>query len=108
MVMSFIVQPGGETSRMQHYSNSGDTQVVLGATTGAQTVVLEEHALGAARRHSVWSRLRGQRVAMFCLAIILLFVLTALLAPWLAPHDPNLQYDNGLSDSGAPLGSSSQ
>jgi peptide/nickel transport system permease protein len=45
---------------------------------------------------------------MVCLAIIVLFILAALCAPLLAPHDPNFQFDNGLSDSGAPLGSSLQ
>lgn len=69
----------------------------------------EEPALGTTlRQRGTWFRLRRQRVAMLCLAIILLFVLVAVLAPWLAPHEPNFQFDSGLSDAGTPLGSSAQ
>ena len=32
-----------------------------------------------------------------------LIVLAALLAPWLAPHDPNFQFPEGLTLEGAPL-----
>jgi peptide/nickel transport system permease protein len=35
-----------------------------------------------------WRRLRRRRAALFGLAIVLGFVALALLAPWLAPHDP--------------------
>lgn len=34
-------------------------------------------------------RLRRSRTAMFGLAVVLVFVLAAILAPWLMPHDPN-------------------
>ncbi len=45
---------------------------------------------------------------MACLIVIALFVLSALLAPWLAPHDPNFSYENGFSATGTPLGSTRQ
>ncbi|MDR3472923.1 MAG: ABC transporter permease [Devosia sp.] len=38
---------------------------------------------------SVWQRLRYDYVTLFCLALILLIVLSAILAPWIAPYDPN-------------------
>ncbi len=37
---------------------------------------------------SVWQRLRRDRVAMVCGAILLLLVLAAVFAPWVAPADP--------------------
>lgn len=38
---------------------------------------------------SVWNRLRYDYVTLFCLAIIILIILSAILAPWLAPYDPD-------------------
>lgn len=60
----------------------------------------------AIRRYGAWARLRRQRVTMVCLALIVLFVLAAVLAPLLAPHDPNFGYTDGLTMDGQPLGSS--
>jgi ABC-type dipeptide/oligopeptide/nickel transport system permease subunit len=60
------------------------------------------------KRHSTWSRLRRQRVPMVCLAIIVLFVLAAIFAPLLAPHNPNFGYTDGLTLDGRPLGSSAK
>jgi peptide/nickel transport system permease protein len=37
---------------------------------------------------SVWRRLRYDYVTLFCLAVIILIVLSAIFAPWLAPMDP--------------------
>ncbi|MFT4003154.1 MAG: ABC transporter permease [Rhizobium sp.] len=37
---------------------------------------------------SVWQRLRYDYVTLFCLAVIILIVLSAIFAPWLAPMDP--------------------
>ncbi|HEX6014293.1 MAG TPA: dipeptide ABC transporter permease DppC, partial [Geminicoccaceae bacterium] len=42
-------------------------------------------------------------VALFGLAVILLTMATALLAPWLAPYPPDEQFFDGLSLEGAPL-----
>lgn len=38
---------------------------------------------------SVWNRLRYDYVTLFCLLVILLVVLSAIFAPWLAPMDPD-------------------
>jgi len=37
---------------------------------------------------SVWNRLRYDYVTLFCIALIILIVLSAVFAPWLAPMDP--------------------
>ena len=42
-------------------------------------------------------------VALAALAIIVLIVTGALLAPWLAPYDPAEQFFDGLTIEGAPL-----
>jgi peptide/nickel transport system permease protein len=49
-------------------------------------VVLEK--LETAPGSQTWKRLARRGAAMFGLAVVLFFVLIALLAPWLAPHDP--------------------
>ena len=38
---------------------------------------------------SVWQRLRYDYVTLFCVAVILLIVASAVFAPWLAPMDPD-------------------
>jgi peptide/nickel transport system permease protein len=38
---------------------------------------------------SVWNRLRYDYVTLFCLAVLLLIILAAIFAPWLAPFDPD-------------------
>src|SRR5450631_3392384 len=46
------------------------------------------------RRPAAWRRLLRKRLSMASLALILLLAMAALLAPWLAPHDPLLiDYD---------------
>jgi peptide/nickel transport system permease protein len=45
----------------------------------------------------------SNRLAMFGLVLSLTLITVALLGPIVAPHDPIEQYDNGLSDIGAPL-----
>lgn len=54
-----------------------------------------------------WYRLRKNKVAMFGLVVVILIILVAILAPVIAPHDPNHQYMNrGLTAMGAPVGPS--
>ncbi len=57
-------------------------------------------------RNRAWGELR--RNPSFWLAACLIggVMLAALCAPFLAPHDPTKQFDDGLSIIGAPLGSS--
>ncbi|MFC7704426.1 ABC transporter permease [Plastorhodobacter daqingensis] len=48
-------------------------------------------------------RLSRRPLALIGLAIIVIAVLGALLAPWLTPHAPNEQYFDGLTLEGAPM-----
>ena len=52
------------------------------------TALLPPQAANAGYWASVWQRLRRNRVAMACAAILLLLVLAAVFAPWVAPADP--------------------
>jgi peptide/nickel transport system permease protein len=56
---------------------------------------------------SLWSdarrRLLGDRAAVAGAIICLLLVTVALLAPWLAPHPPDLGYMEGISEQGGPV-----
>jgi peptide/nickel transport system permease protein len=57
----------------------------------------------------VWHRLRRDPFALLGAAIILALILTALLAPALAPHNPTYQdYIGGLTTEGSPIAHSSQ
>lgn len=56
----------------------------------------------------VWRRLRRDRFALVGLAVIALLVATAVFAPWIAPHDPTQQFDEGLTMRGMPVGPSEQ
>src|SRR5260370_42705518 len=88
----------------------GDVGSVPVASAGLDAPPAEEDRIlgAAARRRGLWAGLRRQRVAMGCLGIILVFGLAALLAPILAPHDPNFGYDDGLTQRVAPLSSSAK
>lgn len=93
---------------MQHYGDATDVQALVG-TEAQPASALEELALAATiRQRGTWARLRRQRLAMICLVIIAIFVLAAILAPLLAPHDPNFQFDAGLTNDGKPVGSTAQ
>lgn len=48
-------------------------------------------------------RLLKRRLAVFGLIVIVILLLGAILAPWLAPHPPNEQFFDGLTLEGAPL-----
>lgn len=50
-----------------------------------------------------WKRFRRDRLALGALAVVLLLVVVALAAPWLAPYDPAQQFFDGLTLEGAPL-----
>lgn len=56
----------------------------------------------------IWRRFRRDKFAMIGVVIIIGLIAIALLAPWIAPHDPTKQYDEGLTMEGMPVGSSSQ
>jgi peptide/nickel transport system permease protein len=50
-----------------------------------------------------WARLQRDRLAVAGLVIIAIFVISALLAPVLAPYDPSEQFFDGLTLEGSPL-----
>ena len=52
---------------------------------------------------SYWARLRRYKLTTVAAAVVCVIVAAAFLAPWIAPFAPDLQFDNGLSDMGAPL-----
>jgi peptide/nickel transport system permease protein len=57
------------------------------ALAEAVTVELHEESPGA----RAWRRLRKRKSAVFGLVVIVLFVLVAVLAPWIVPYDPTQQ-----------------
>jgi peptide/nickel transport system permease protein len=61
----------------------------------SEVATIEAGAVPVARRRArgywgnVWQRLRYDYVTLFCLALIVSIVLSAVFAPWLAPIDPD-------------------
>ncbi len=56
----------------------------------------------------VWARFRRDKFAGMGLVVIAILVFVAITAPWLAPHDPTQQFDDGLTMQGMPVGSSAK
>src|SRR6476620_3684344 len=57
----------------------------------------------------VWQRFSRQRVPLIAGAVLLVLALLALLAPLIAPYDPNQQFsDVGLTALGEPLAPNGQ
>lgn len=50
-----------------------------------------------------WNRFRRDRLAVYSLGVIALFVAAAIMANLLAPYDPSAQYFDGLTLEGSPL-----
>jgi peptide/nickel transport system permease protein len=50
-----------------------------------------------------WNRFRRDRLAVFSLGVITLFVSASILAPLFAPYDPSAQFFDGLTLEGSPL-----
>ncbi|ENO81605.1 binding-protein-dependent transport systems inner membrane component [Thauera sp. 27] len=69
------------------------------AAAGPATVVAPLRSRGYWA--TVWLRLRRDKVSMGCAGLLLGLMLMALLAPWLAPHDPALGV---MSQRLAPIG----
>ncbi len=55
-----------------------------------------------------WRRFRRDGLAVFGLAVIALFIMAAVAAPLLSPHDPSEQFFDGLTLEGSPLPPSGQ
>jgi len=53
--------------------------------------------------NQVWKRLARDRLALAAIIVVILTVLVALLAPWIAPYDPAEQFFDGLTLEGAPI-----
>lgn len=68
----------------------------------AQPITLDTSA-SVKDRSRVWKRFLANKAALFGLIVIVLFVLTAVFAPWFAPYDPAEQFFDGLTLSGMPL-----
>jgi peptide/nickel transport system permease protein len=51
----------------------------------------------------MWESLRRDKLALLGALIVLAFVVLAVFAPALAPHDPTVQFGDGITDAGAPL-----
>ena len=69
-----------------------------GAERAAGALPIESHSY----LELTWRRLRRDRRALLGMGLVGLIVLAALLAPWLAPHDPTEQFDDGLTIDGQP------
>lgn len=50
-----------------------------------------------------WRRFRRDRMALLGAAIVALLTAVAIFAPWIAPHDPAEQFDDGLTLQGLPV-----
>jgi peptide/nickel transport system permease protein len=70
----------------------------------AETLMVEQQTLAG----EVWRRFRRDKFAMIGLVVIVILVLAAVFAPWIAPHDPTKQFDEGLTMQGMPVGSSAK
>jgi peptide/nickel transport system permease protein len=70
-------------------------------TVGAEHGPVVELDRGVWRR--LWESLARDKPALVGALVVLLLVILAVFAPVVAPHDPNTQFMDGLSDQGAPL-----
>jgi peptide/nickel transport system permease protein len=56
----------------------------------------------------IFRRFRRDKFAMIGIVVIIILVLVAVFAPWVAPHDPTEQFDEGLTMQGMPVGPSAE
>jgi peptide/nickel transport system permease protein len=89
-------------------------KMLVGETTGGPMNVSAEWSPDSpliAHRSTwseIWSRFRQDKFALVGLVIIFVLVIVALFAPWLAPHNPTTQFNEGLTDKGMPVGPSAK
>ena len=69
-----------------------------------ETLMIEQQSLSG----EVWRRFRRDKFAMVGLAAIIIIILLAVFAPWISPHNPLTQYDDGITMQGMPVGSSAK
>lgn len=72
------------------------------------TMVAETARSKENRTPGVWTRLLHRPLALIGLAVIIVVVGAAALAPWVVPYDPHEQFFEGLTIEGAPLPPNSQ
>ena len=53
-------------------------------------------------------KLLKRKIVLFAFAVIFVIVTAAIFAPWLAPYDPNKQFEQGLTLQGSPLAPNSE
>ncbi len=53
--------------------------------------------------NNVVVHLARHKVSTAAALVVLAMIVAAVFAPWLAPHGPNIQFDNGLTNSGLPV-----
>lgn len=75
-------------------STTGPTSSTPGPSGGSAIATIDdaghvEESAGVSLLASAWSRLRRNPVFLLGLAITVIFVLLAIFAPWIAPHDPS-------------------
>jgi peptide/nickel transport system permease protein len=71
------------------------------SNVGAEHGEVVELDRGVLRR--AWASLRRDKPALFGAVVVLAFVLVAVFAPAIAPHDPAYQFAEGLTNNGTPL-----
>ena len=98
-----------------------ETEIDLGLTTpapgsevatGMGTVGMWNPDALLIEHRSLWGeifrRFRRDKFAMIGIVVIIILVLVAVFAPWVAPHDPTEQFDEGLTMQGMPVGPSAE
>lgn len=105
------------------FTDSRETETATQEALATQDLVRGEVELGKElvewspdslfiEHRTTWQEVR-QRFVKDKFAVIGLFVIAALVvvavfAPWIAPHNPTTQYDEGLTMKGMPIGSSAK
>jgi len=84
------------------YSEVAGAETALG--WAPDTAIIEHRGTWS----EVWRRFRKDKFAVAGMVMIIGLVLVAILAPWIVPHNPITQYDDGIKANGLPVGSSSK
>jgi len=101
-----ILEPEAEMDLRPGSATAGAELASGAAAAGyfGETLMIEQQSLGG----EVWRRFRRDKFAMIGLAAIIIIIILAVFAPWIAPHDPLKQFDEGITMKGMPVGSSAK
>ena len=102
--MSHGEGPELEVGKTGPFASGDGADEDLAAAYYADVTTIEQQTLAG----DVWRRLRRDKFAMIGLVAIIFIMLVAIFAPWLAPHDPTTQFDDGITMQGMPVGSSAK